>query len=85
MGLNEPDPRRDCRAFYPGDVWDGKRRCSNCLLPIDEHAGLDTDDLLKVGERIYRLLMHYGHHCTVQNYLPDLRAAILAAGGDVNG
>lgn len=71
----------NCRNFLPGDVWAGKRRCTNCLVPIEEHGGLDIDDLLKVSQRVYNLLMHYGHHCTVQNYLPDLRAAILKSGG----
>lgn len=72
-----------CRNFLPGDSRDGRLRCSNCLVFIDEHAGLDTDDLAKVAHRIFVLLTHYGHHCTVQNYLPDLRAALVKAGVEV--
>jgi hypothetical protein len=70
----------ECRGFFPGDYRDGRLRCSSCLVFIDEHAGLDTDDVAKVAHRIYQLLTHYGHHCTVQNYLPDLRAALVKVG-----
>lgn len=70
----EPTP---CTTYYP-DTYHA--RCSRCLVPIGDHNGGRTPDLALTALSMYLLLTHYGHHCTVQNYLPDLHAALVAAG-----
>jgi len=63
-----------CRNYFP----DPDGRCSSCREPVEDHATNGTPgDLATVAQRVYELLTHYGHHCTVQNLLPDLRAALL--------
>jgi hypothetical protein len=72
----------DCpRGFFP-DTWMGELVCSNCRVNIRDHVQR-PGDLATVALAMYQLLTHYGHHCTVQNYLPELREALAAAGVEV--
>lgn len=65
-----------CQSFLPGDIRDGVLRCDTCLIPIDRHPPFRDLSLYEVASEIHRLLTHYGHHCTVQNKLPELTRAL---------
>jgi len=69
----------DCDEFYPLSGTYGEIVCYRCSAPLEAHPA-KGDELDVVALRIFQLLTHYGHHCTVQTLLPDLRAALILAG-----
>ena len=64
-----------CRAYFPGDPYREGRPC-RCGTPLAEHPPFSNRSLQDVGGEIERLLLNYGHNCTVQNLLPELTRAL---------
>ena len=67
-----------CTAYFPGDPYRVDRPCASCEWPLEEHWGTYHGDLLAEAEAVFRLLMNYGHSCTVHNLMPALKRAIVA-------
>lgn len=71
---------QSCTNFLPDNA-PGGLVCVTCRVDIREHTSNGGEKpLATMALDMYRLLTHYGHHCTVQNLLPGLRAALVEAG-----
>lgn len=81
MLTTAPTDNPVCRGYFPAsdDVF-SPGACSSCRRPEADHLTRPVPPLLEVAASIEHLLSHYGHNCTVQMLLPELRAALRTAG-----